>query len=121
MRGGGGLKLPVEYLKGWHRFDPMRASGMPRLPACYAIYMRGELVYVGQTVDLRNRFYEHNFRCGYAKNIHHPWGELPDDADVFLKAKFCGRYGSWAMRELRLIRRLRPTFNRHHSRRKVAA
>lgn len=109
-----------DYAEGWHRFDALRPSRMPPLPACYAIYWNGELVYVGQSVDLRNRFHLHRFRHGYGNNIHTPWGEAAG-TDVFIvKAKFCGPYGSWAMREVRLIAKLRPKFNVHHKGRKAA-
>lgn len=127
MAGGGGVNYYKrhlgDYAKGWHRFDAMRPEHMPRLPACYAVYLDGQLVYIGQTVDLKNRFYEHKFRFGYGKNIHAPWGSFPDKCVFSVKAKFSGRYGEWAMREIRLIRKLNPSFNSHHKRRilKVAA
>lgn len=106
----------------WIKFNALRPSLMPAEAACYAVYWNGRLVYIGQTTDLRNRFHLHNFRLGYANNIHTPWGHNCPDTDVFtVKARFSERLGDWAMREIRLIRRLRPEFNSHHKGRKVAA
>ena len=86
-------------------------AGMPKAPAVYAVYIDGTLVYIGQTTDLRNRFYEHRFRYGYAKNIILPWCDVPNTSEVTIKACRGRRYGDWAMRELRLMRRLKPRFN----------
>jgi hypothetical protein len=95
----------------WRSFSPFDADGLPQLPAVYAIYFDGELVYIGQTSNLRGRFKSHNVRHGYARNFHTPWGSLPGTAAITAKAKPSRRYGDWAMIELRLIRRLRPRLN----------
>lgn len=94
---------------------------LPRAPGVYAIYFDGELRYIGQTVDLRNRFSEHRFRYGYAKNIITPWGDVPDTAVIIIKYSLSRRYGDWAMRELRLIRSLRPRYNVNGRGRKLKA
>lgn len=98
----------------WLRFDPLKASQMPPAPACYAIYIDGRLVYVGQTVDLRNRFHLHNFRFGYKPGVITPWGDVPHGTPLLVKARLSERIGDWAMREVRLIRRLKPLHNVHH-------
>lgn len=106
----------------WSKYSWRDLSAMPRKPAVYAIYLDGDLCYVGQTVDLRNRFYEHKIRYGYGKNIILPWDDcVPDDTEITIKASLSVRYGDWAMRELRLIRRLRPRFNKHGYGRKLKA
>lgn len=75
------------------------AFHLPSLPCCYVIFSAaGSVLYVGQTTNLRNRFRTH--RQGKA---------FP--AGSYFKARFGERYGDWAMRELRLIKRLRPPMN----------
>lgn len=96
----------------WREFDPLAHVDLPlNMPAVYAIYIDGELVYIGQTANLRGRFQTHHLRPGYARNIITPWGDLPGSAKITAKAKPSRRYGDWAMIELRLIRRLRPRLN----------
>lgn len=95
----------------WLTFSPMRPWELPMVPACYAVYINGELVYVGQTVDLRNRFNLHRFRHSYGKTIITPWGDVPPDSVIQIKARISEKVGDWAMREVRLIRRLKPKFN----------
>ena len=85
---------------------------LPPKSAVYAVYIGGKLTYIGQSVDIRNRFYEHNIRYGYAKNIITPWGDYQDDSTITIKYSLSKKYGDWAMRELRLIRRLRPPLNK---------
>lgn len=93
---------------------------LPRCAGVYAIYFDDELVYIGQSVDIYNRFSEHSIRYGYAQNIITPWGDLPSTAKVRVKVKRSRRLGDWAMHEIRLIHRLRPRLNRHHKGRKRA-
>jgi len=109
-----------DYARGWHQFDALKPARMPAFPACYAVYWNGRLVYVGQTVDLRNRFHAHKFRYGYRKNIITPWCDGDSFDSFVVKAKFCGKFGFWAMLEVRLIARLKPQFNVHHKGRKAA-
>lgn len=103
----------------WKVFSWRDLTEMPRQPAVYAVYINGELIYIGQSVDLRNRFYEHKIRYSYAKEIRLPWVDVPDDTEVTIKASISRKYGDWAMRELRLIRRLKPRFNIHGRGRKL--
>lgn len=82
----------------WVEFCPF--SELPDLPCCYAIQQDGVTIYVGQTLDLRSRMYDHR----------RTWlNELP--GIVRMKVRFGERYGDWAMREARLIRRLSPEWN----------
>jgi len=87
---------------------------LPNKPCVYAVYFDGELVYVGQSSSLSNRFAGHAFRYGYAKNIHTPWVDISSKVKIEIKAKFSERLGDWAMWEIRLIRRLKPIYNTHH-------
>lgn len=76
-------------------------SGLPRLPCCYVIQIDGLTVYVGQTLDLRSRMCTHR----------RTWLNAASGV-VRLKVRFGERYGDWAMREARLIRRLNPPMNK---------
>jgi hypothetical protein len=96
----------------WTSFNPTKWLEVPDRPAVYAIYLGGELVYIGQSANLRNRLQGHYIRFGYANNIRTPWGDFPATVRVSGKAKITKRFGDWAMWELRLIERLRPTFNK---------
>jgi hypothetical protein len=103
----------------WIVVDPTNLMSLPAAPACYVVTVRGVVVYIGQTANLRKRFYEHKFRFGYSNNsILVPWGECVPIGDLAVKVRHSDRYGDWAMRELRLIRRLQPEQNCHGSTKK---
>lgn len=102
----------------WERYDLMK-DRIPPVSCVYAVYFDADLVYVGSSVDVRNRFSEHKIRYGYAKNIITPWCDVPSWTRITLKIKRSIRRGDWAMWEIRLIHRLRPTFNRQHTGRKA--
>lgn len=105
----------------WASYDIMGDIGtLPRIAGVYAVYVGGELVYVGQSGNIANRFSEHNFRYGYGKNIITPWGNYPQDTPMVLKIKRSVRRGDYAMWEIRLIHRLQPCFNKMHRGRKAA-
>ena len=89
-------------------------SALPNKPCVYGVYFNDDLVYIGQSTSLSNRFSGHAFRWGYAKNIHTPWQVISSDVRIDIKAKFSERLGDWAMWEIRLIRRIKPLFNTHH-------
>jgi len=91
---------------------------LPNRACVYAVYFNDLLVYVGQSSSLSNRFSGHAFRYGYAKLIITPWQDIPIDTKIKVKAKFSERLGDWAMWEIRLIRKLKPQFNRHHRNRR---
>lgn len=86
----------------------------PDEPGVYAIYFGREVVYVGQSNNLRVRIARHHLRPGYAKNYHTPWGDIPHQ-DVTCKYRVSRRLGDWAMWEIRLIDRLQPRFNKTFS------
>ena len=89
---------------------PHTPAAMPQVPACYALVLDGEVVYVGQTLNLQNRFYSHQIKHDRKGNWLTKWGVLP--GDLRLKVKFGQRFGDWCMREARLIDRLQPRFNK---------
>lgn len=101
----------------WKSFDAsLGAWSFPAEPACYAVIVPtgsgSRVVYVGQTNNLRLRICQHGIKVrGYSdvSPVSTPWGSW---RGVTVKAHFGVRYGDWAMRELRLIRRLNPWFNR---------
>lgn len=112
-----------DRLENWVTYDLFPRHGLVQLPHCagvYAIYFDDELIYVGSSTDISNRFCLHKFRYGYARNIHTPWGEVCDEVKVTVKVKRSRRLGDWAMSEIRLITRLKPRFNRQHCRRLAA-
>lgn len=101
----------------WHKFKLFPAKErivLPNKPCVYAVYFDDDLVYIGQTNRLSNRFSGHAFRYGYGKNIITPWCDCSDNTRIDIKAKFSVRLGDWAMWEIRLIHRLQPKFNIHH-------
>ena len=56
---------------------------LPAVACVYAVYFDDSLVYLGSSVDVRNRFSEHKFRHGYGKNIITPWGDIPNWPTAF--------------------------------------
>jgi hypothetical protein len=111
----------------WRTHQPGRweayglpSRSLPRFAGVYVVQIDGLSVYVGSSVDIANRFCEHAFRPGYRKNVITPWGDFPDSTPLTLKVRRSRRVGDWAMWEIRLIKRLRPEFNRQHRGRRAA-
>jgi len=92
----------------WIKCDPLKRYKLPSAPACYVIYMDGRLVYIGQTSNIKTRLSNHDFRYDYGNAIITPWGQCQK---LKMKVNYGRRYGDWAMRELRLIKRLKPSLN----------
>lgn len=93
----------------WVKFDGCWPEEAPLQPCCYAIYFDGVLGYVGQTSNLRKRLYAHKIGMArYSEGVMSVWGGFDN---ITIKAHFGRRYGDWAMREVRLIKRLQPRFN----------
>lgn len=86
--------------KLWFSFEP---PDVPEWQCCYVLYVKGKLVYIGQTSNLKLRIRAH-YAKGGLRGLE--W------ADVRIKAKLGRRYGCWAMDEIRLIDRLQPSWNR---------
>lgn len=91
--------------------------GLPACAGVYVVYIGGRPVYVGQSKNIANRFYDHNLRFGYGRNIHTPWCEVPDSTEVLVKVKKSRRLGDWAMWEIRLIAKLNPIYNSQYRKR----
>lgn len=124
---------PIEKLQG---FDPLSLSfddfclwkawcqrhwrthrhyvttkSLKRKPGVYVIIGDRQVQYIGSSCNIRQRL------TGRLPNVVHTeegaiirtvWG----DFDEFeLKIRYSTKYGDWLMRELRLIRRLRPIHN----------
>lgn len=84
-------------------------SELPREAGCYAFFLGGNLGYIGSSQNVAKRISSHEIRFGYSNAIITPWGRFKR---VTVKVSKSKRFGDWAMRELRLIDRLRPRFNR---------
>ncbi len=103
-------KLPFTPYYKWVKFDPIESWTLPSLPCCYVFYLDGIPSYVGQSNNLKRRILNHFLEpMRYSARIETPWGNF---REVFIKCKFPKKYGEWAMLELRLIRKLRPKFNK---------
>ena len=95
----------------WISINPVGVNPyveVPRVPACYVVYLEGVLTYVGQTVNLNHRLQEHIECARYSQMLLTPWG---DCINVLVKYRPSRRFGDWAMHELRLIKRLQPIGN----------
>jgi excinuclease UvrABC nuclease subunit len=93
----------------WIRFGRGGRGDFPSLPCCYAIYADGELVYIGQTVDLKSRMANHVVWNGTQEQAGKKrWGHA---SVLIVKARFSDRLGDWLMREARLISRIKPSGN----------
>ena len=78
-------------------------------PGVYVVYGDGKIIYIGQSYDVKTRFLNHKIRYGFTNNIITPWGFY---RKIEVKIKYGVKYGDWAMIELRLIKKLRPPFNK---------
>lgn len=88
---------------------------LPTKPGVYVIKFNNEVVYIGQSNNLRSRITRHQIRYGYARNIITPWGDVSDTTRVTCKYRVSRRLGDWAMWEIRLIDRLQPRFNKTYT------
>lgn len=94
----------------WIVFDAGMCSLLaPAEPGCYVVYIDGKIAYIGQSINVRKRFSMHGFNFAhYSNDYDTPWGQFDS---VVIKVRFGDRYGDWAMRELRLIKRIKPHLN----------
>ena len=92
----------------WIRYDVTDIVLIPSMPGCYVIYLNDQLTYIGQSTNVRKRLENHGIRIGYGAAIFTPWGTA---TEVWFKVRFSSEYGDWAMRELRLIKRIQPPAN----------
>ena len=83
----------------WLSFD--NKALLPELPGCYVIYVDGVLAYIGQAVNVRARI------NGHAWKFNNVWS----GKRLLFKVRLGERVGDWAMREMRLLKRLKPPHN----------
>lgn len=75
----------------------------------YAVYLSGQLVYVGLAVNIRRRLKQHPIRNSPCGTTTTPWGH---GRTVVIKFSLSRRIGDEVRREARLISRLKPRGNR---------
>jgi len=107
---------PFRSGRNWYNVDPFHPELLPASGGCYAISFGGQLMYIGQTYNLRQRLRSHRIAWRYITVprseliVTSRWGIFPTPAGV--KVRFSRRYGDSLMYEARLIRRLCPVLNR---------
>jgi hypothetical protein len=85
-------------------------------PCCYVIYCNGILSYIGQTNTPITRFHQHDFSWKSSESVFcTPWGNFKE---MFAKIYFPSKYGYEAMLEKRLIKKIKPRFNKYTYKRK---
>jgi excinuclease UvrABC nuclease subunit len=80
----------------------------PRAGGVYAFFIDGALAYIGQSANLEARLRHYQARHDYGDGFFSKWGS---HKHLVIKIKIGRRFGEWAMREQRLIRRLSPPLN----------
>lgn len=78
------------------------------IPGCYVVYADNELIYVGQSFNVSKRLLSYKFRYGYGGQIFSVFGIFNL---IAVKVRYSTKFGDWAMREVRLIHKLKPRFN----------
>ncbi len=93
------------------QFDPTNRRTVKqysKVAGVYAVFMNGILSYIGQTRDLGSRIASHNF---YRRGVYAtPWGLCET---LWVKVRPSDHFGDELRREARLIRRLKPRFNKN--------
>lgn len=77
-------------------------------PGVYCIYVDGKLFYIGQSQSILKRTAKHRFRPHSFYGEKSAWRNAKT---VMVKVRYTEKFGDWAMREIRLINRLRPIGN----------
>jgi excinuclease UvrABC nuclease subunit len=101
----------------WRTVDLLKPWELPQQAGVYAFLKEGRVIYIGSTVNIRDRFRSYGaarrrFDYDYDRATHFEEYRLPDRmVGVVVKVSVSRRYGDWLMRELRLIRRLNPDWN----------
>ena len=80
---------------------------LPDVAGVYVFYFASGKLYIGSTINLRNRLSDHS--------VFHE-ARLRLDIPMAVKYKICIKYGCWLMLEARLIKRLEPSFNKQFRR-----
>lgn len=108
----------------WVAYNLFEREQIKPLAGCYVIYAQepncdNAVVYVGQAADVKSRIRNHKIDCQkYSSNIYTPWKIYPPATKLTVKIKYQRLLGDYAMREIRLIHRLKPCFNIVGKRRK---
>jgi hypothetical protein len=109
---------------GRWRYANAIQSNIPFDPGVYVVFAHGRPIYIGSASRLRARILNgHRVKSmGFSGWLQTPWGDFQvDKSDGFhIRFSTSRKYGDWAMRELRLIRRLRPAQNKNHKPREAA-
>jgi hypothetical protein len=86
--------------------------GLFVVPACYCIFLGKRLVYIGSTVNLRQRVMHHDIFKSRGKDVlKTEWGFCLRQ-DLMVKYKTFRDNGEWLALEYRLIKRLHPLENK---------
>ena len=102
---------PVPAMKPgsrWVRLSKVEAHHIPELSACYVVFSGKKVLYVGSATKLYSRLV-HGHRIldgtiGYRKDACNP-------KKITVAYRPSVKLGDWAMVEIRLIKRLKPSLN----------
>jgi hypothetical protein len=106
--------------RNWYKFD-LVGDTLPKLPCCYVLYLDDELVYIGSTVNLYKRFFDPAHRIiakpyVYEGQLYYQfitkWGTFDN---AYLKIRFSDFIGDWAQKEIYLIDRIKPMYNKMYN------
>lgn len=95
--------------KKWILHNP-EIGAIPAKPGVYCLISDGEVIYIGQSVNLQHRIRQHRIHNGFS-----PQHRIPKAENISCKYKLSAVFGDFAMWEMRLIRRLKPKFNCTHA------
>lgn len=105
--------MSVENKKymGWIKYDlssPDGFANLPNVPGCYVIYLDNELVYIGQSFNVRGRLLVH---IDFGMTNSWPYTKWGSAKVITVKVKFSKKFGDWLMVEARLLAKLKPRGN----------
>ncbi len=81
----------------WHPHSTLRQTTLPRASGVYAVYERGELAYIGSSMDIRTRFNGHRSKRKF------------QEPGTVVKIRVMDK--GWIDLEAKLVKRLRPKSN----------
>lgn len=103
----------IFYYDRWLNIDQdgflFRNGLLIKNPCCYVIYLDDVLSYIGSTNSLFHRICQHQIKETHDKKVETNWGIFNK---VRCKVYYPSKYGYEAMLEKRLIRKLKPRFNK---------
>lgn len=100
----------------WETVTLDQLTKVPQLPAVYVFFDGKEVLYIGQSVDLRARFVQHLRDSGLKDtgkkhSLHKILSTSHAKGRVSVKFKVCSDPGEYLGLEVKLIHRLRPPCN----------